>query len=95
VESTCNFVVVGRRDYGDELLNPAGNVQAVKKYGGLKHACDPPYAQWLTNLLRLGLILTGYIFQKSEHVVCDLLGKLSQLIRHKTIVALSLKISLT
>jgi len=72
-----------------------GNVQAVKKYGGLKHAVDPHDEQCLTNLLGLELILTGYIFQQSEHAVCELFGKLGQPIRHKTIVALSLQSPLT
>ena len=61
----------------------------------MKHADDQHDAQWLAHLLRLGLLPTGYIYPKAERAVRDLLRKRSQLVRHKTMIVLSLQSLLT
>jgi transposase len=68
---------------------------ALPQYSGLKHADDQHDARWLAHLLRLGLLPTGYIYPKAERAVRDLLRKRSQLVRHKTMVVLSLQSLLT
>jgi len=68
---------------------------ALPQYSGLKHVDDQHDAQWLAHLLRLGLLPTGYIYPKAERAVRDLLRKRSQLVRHKTMVVLSVQSLLT
>jgi len=68
---------------------------ALPQYSGLKHADDQHDAQWLAHLLRLGLLPTGYMYPKAARAVRDLLRKRSQLVRHKTMVVLSLQSLLT
>jgi len=68
---------------------------ALPQYSGLKHADDQHDARWLAHLLRLGLLPTGYIYPKAARAVRDLLRKRSQLVRHKTMVVLSLQSLLT
>lgn len=68
---------------------------ALPQYSGLKHVDDQHDAWWLAHLLRLGLLPTGYMYPKAERAVRDLLRKRSQLVRHKTMVVLSLQSLLT
>jgi transposase len=60
VESTCNWywLVDGLMEAGYQvkLANPS----AIKKYEGLKHSGDEADARYLTHLLRLGILPTGY-----------------------------------
>jgi transposase len=68
---------------------------ALPQYSGLKHVDDQHDARWLAHLLRLGLLPTGYIDPKAERAVRDVLRKRRQLVRHKTMVVLSLQRLLT
>jgi transposase len=68
---------------------------ALPQYSGLKHADDLHDARWLAHLLRLGLLPTGYIYPKAARAVRDLLRKRRELVRHKTMVVLSLQSLLT
>lgn len=95
VESTYNWywLVDGLMDAGYPVH--LAHAPALPQYSGLKHADDQHDAQWLAHLLRLGLLPTGYIYPKAERAVRDLLRKRSQLVRHKTMVVLSLQSLLT
>jgi transposase len=68
---------------------------ALPQYSGLQHIDDQHDAQGLAHLLRLGLLPPGYIYPKAERAVRDVLRKRSQLVRHKTMVVLSLQSLLT
>lgn len=95
VESTYNWywLVDGLMDAGYRVH--LAHAPALPQYSGLKHADDVHDARWLAQLLRLGLLPTGYIYPKAERAVRDLLRKRSQLVRHKTMVVLSLQSLLT
>ena len=73
--------------YAVQLANTA----AIKQYDGLKHTNDHSDARWLAQLLRLGILPTGYIYPKEERAVRDLLRKRSQLVRQKTSNLLSIQ----
>ena len=51
------------------------NTAAVKQYEGLKHSGDFDDARHLANLLRLGILPTGYICPRSERALRDLARK--------------------
>lgn len=95
VESTYNWywLVDGLMDMGYRVH--LAHAPALPQYSGLKHADDRHDARWLAHLLRLGLLPTGYIYPKAARAVRDLLRKRSQLVRHKTMVVLSLQSLLT
>ena len=95
VESTYNWywLVDGLMDAGYRVH--LAHAPALPQYSGLKHADDQHDAQWLAHLLRLGLLPTGYMYLKAARAVRDLLRKRSQLVRHKTMVVLSLQTLLT
>lgn len=95
VESTYNWywLVDGLMDAGYTVH--LAHAPALPQYSGLKHADDRHDARWLAHLLRLGLLPTGYIYPKAERALRDLLRKRSQLVRHKTMVVLSLQSLLT
>jgi len=89
VESTYNWywLVDGLIDegYRMHLANPS----AIKQYAGLKHSDDVTDAFHLANLLRLGILPTGYIYPKEERPVRDLLRKRLQLVQQRTLQILS------
>ena len=85
VESTYNWywLVDGliEEGYTMHLANPT----AIKQYSGLKHSDDVTDAFHLANLLRLGILRTGYIYPKEERPIRDLLRKRMQLVRQRTL----------
>jgi transposase len=91
VESTFNWywLVDGLMDQGYRVH--LANVSAIKQYEGLKQIDDQRSAFWLANLLRLGILPTGYIYPKEERPTRDLLRKRLQLVRHRTSHILSVK----
>ena len=95
VESTYNWywLVDGLMDLGYRVH--LAHAPALPQYSGLKHADDLHDARWLAHLLRLGLLPTGYIYPKAARAVRDVLRKRRQLVRHKTMVVLSLQSLLT
>jgi len=90
IESTLNWywLVDGliSAGYNVKLINTA----AVQIYSGLKHTDDKDDARWLAHLMRLEILLTGFIYPKEERAVRDLLRKRSQLVRQSTTNILSL-----
>ena len=91
VESTYNWywLVDGLMDAGYTVH--LAHAPALPQYSGLKPADDRHDARWLAHLLRIDLLPTGYIYPKAERALRDLLRKRSQLVRHKTMVVLSLQ----
>ena len=91
VESTFNWywLVDGlmEQGYAVHLANPS----AIKQYEGLKQIDDKRSSLWLANLLRLGILPSGYIYPKEERPTRDLLRKRLQLVRHRTSHILSVK----
>ena len=77
VESTYNWYwfVDGLMDNGYKvhLANPA----AIQQYEGLKNIDDKRSAFWLANMLRLGILPTGYIYPKEERPIRDSYGSAS------------------
>jgi transposase len=89
VESTFNWywLVDGLKasGYSVYLANPS----AMKQYEGLKYVADFSEAFYLAELLRLGILPTGYIYPKEERPVRDLLRKRMMLVRQRTVHILS------
>ena len=91
VESTFNWYwlvdLLMDEGYRVHLANPA----AIQKYSGLKYSDDKHDAFWLAEMLRLGVLPTGYIYPKEQRPVRDLLRRRSHLVRIRTSLILSLQ----
>lgn len=91
VESTYNWywLVDGLQDAGfdTKLANPAG----MEPYSGLKHTDDKSDAFWLAEMLRLGILPTGYICERQLRSVRDLLRRRMLLVHQRTSLILSLE----
>src|SRR4030067_1491778 len=73
--------------YEGHLANPS----AIQQYVGLKHAGDKHDAFWLAEMLRLGILLEGYIYPQEERPIRDLLRKRGHLVRLRTSLIISLQ----
>jgi transposase len=84
VESTYNWywLVDGLKaaGYPVKLANPS----AIQQYQGLKYSDDRSDARWLAELLRLGIVPTGYIYPETQRPLRDLLRQRSFLVRQRT-----------
>jgi transposase len=91
VESTFNWywLVDGLMAAGYSVK--LANTTAIQQYSGLKHTDDESDAEWLAEMLRLGILPTGYIYPKAERGVRDLLRKRSHLVRQRTANILSVQ----
>jgi len=91
VESTYNWywLVDGLMEAGYKVH--LANTAAIQQYSGLKHGDDDSDANWLANMLRLGILPEGYIYPKEERMVRDLLRKRLQLVQQKTQNLLSIQ----
>jgi len=91
IESTYNWYwlvdALMEVEYKVHLANPS----AIQKYEGLKHADDRHDAFWLAEMLRLGILPTGYIYPKDIRPIRDLLRKRGHLVRLRTSLILSLQ----
>jgi transposase len=91
VESTYNWywLVDGLHaaGYPVVLANPA----KIAQYSGLKHADDKSDAFFLAELLRLGILPTGYIYDAELRPVRDLLRRRMSLVHQRTALMLSFK----
>jgi transposase len=95
VESTFNWywLVDGLQeaDYPMHLANPA----EMDKYSGLKQTNDESDALWIAEMLRLGILPTGYIYPKAERPVRDMLRRRMLVARQATQTLLSLQSMVT
>ncbi len=91
VESTYNWywLVDGLMEAGFTVH--LANTAAIQQYSGLKHGDDDSDANWLANMLRLGILPEGYIYPKEERMQRDLLRKRLQLVQQKTQNMLSIQ----
>ena len=64
---------------------------AIKRYEGLKHSGDFADAAYLAHLLRLGLLVEGYIYPREERGARDLARKRMQLVRYRTAQILAIE----
>jgi transposase len=91
VESTYNWywLVDGlhARGYPVVLANPA----KITQYSGLKHADDTSDAFFLAELVRLGILPTGYVYDAELRPVRDLLRRRMSLVHQRTALMLSFK----
>ena len=91
VESTYNWywLVDGllAQGYPVVLANPA----RITQYNGIKHADDKNDAFFLAELLRLGILPTGYVYDAELRPVRDLLRRRMSLVRQRTALMLSFK----
>lgn len=91
VESTYNWYwlvdMLIDEHYEVKLANPS----AIQQYEGLKHSDDKHDAFWLAEMLRLGILPTGFIYPKETRPIRDLLRKRSHLVRLRTSLILSLQ----
>jgi transposase len=91
VESTFNWywLVDGLMEAGYSVQ--LANTTAIEQYSGLKHTDDESDAEWLAEMLRLGILPTGYVYPKAERGVRDLLRKRAHLVRQRTANILSVQ----
>ena len=91
VESTFNWywLVDGLMAAGYPVK--LANTAAIQPYSGLKHSDDESDAEWLAEMLRLGILPTGYIYPPAERAVRDLLRKRAHLVRQCTSNVLSVQ----
>jgi transposase len=84
VESTYNWywLVDGLKaaGYAVKLANPS----AMQQYAGLKYSDDRNDARWLAEMLRLGILPSGYIYPETQRPLRDLLRQRSFLVRQGT-----------
>tara|TARA_R110001592_G_scaffold318417_2_gene595530 strand:- start:1433 stop:2260 length:828 start_codon:yes stop_codon:yes gene_type:complete len=67
------------------------NTTAIQQYSGLKYADDKTDADWLAEMLRLGVLPEGYIYPKEQRTVRDLMRKRMQLVQQATLNLLSIQ----
>jgi transposase len=84
VESTFNWYWLVDGLAGAGYPVKLANTTAIQQYSGLKHTDDESDAEWLAEMLRLGILPTGYIYPVAERGVRDLLRKRGQLVRQCT-----------
>jgi len=91
VESTYNWywLVDGlqAQGYPVVLANPA----KITQYSGIKHADDKNDAFFLAELLRLGILPTGHVYDAERRPVRDLLRRRMSLVQQRTALMLSFK----
>ena len=91
VESTYNWywLVDGLIDRGYPVH--LANTLAIQQYNGIKYTNDASDARYLAQLLRLGILPTGYIYPKPLRHVRDLLRRRLLLVQQRTAQLLSLQ----
>lgn len=91
VESTFNWywLVDGLRAQGQDVR--LGNPAKMKQYSGLKCTDDASDAQWLAELIRIGIFPDSYIYPKEVRAVRDALRRRQLFVRRRTQVILSLQ----
>jgi transposase len=91
VESTYNWYwlvdALQAAGYRVHLANTA----AIKRYEGLKYSGDEDDAAYLAQLLRLGILPSGYICPPATRAVRDLARKRMQLVRSRTAQVLAVE----
>lgn len=91
VESTYNWywLVDGLRDAGYDTV--LAHPPALCPYEGIKYTDDKSDAFFLAEMLRLGILQTGYVYDPEMRPVRDLLRRRLALVRKRTSVIVSFK----
>jgi transposase len=91
VESTFNWywLIDGLEDAGYNVV--LAHATGIAQYNGLKHTDDKSDAFFLAELLRLGILPTGHICNRTWRPVRDMLRRRMALVQKRTSVMLSLK----
>jgi transposase len=91
VESTFNWywLVDGLMEAGYPVM--LVNTSKVRQYEGLKYTDDRHDAFWLAQLMRLGILPTGYIYPKEQRALRDLLRERRRLVCQRTTNVLSIQ----
>jgi transposase len=91
VESTFNWywLVDGLQDAGYNVV--LAHPTEMAQYNGIKHTDDKSDAFFLAELLRLGILPTGYICDRKWRSVRDMLRRRMALVQKRTSLLLSLK----
>ncbi|HYL89983.1 MAG TPA: IS110 family transposase [Burkholderiales bacterium] len=91
VESTYNWywLVDGLQAAGYKVH--LANVAAMKRYSGLKRSDDKADAVHLAQLLRLGILPTGYIYPREQRALRDLARRRMQLVRQRSMHVLAVE----
>lgn len=91
VESTYNWywLVDGLQAAGYTVH--LANVAAMKQYSGLKRSDDKSDAAHLGQLLRLGILPTGYIYPREQRGLRDLARRRMQLVRQRSMHVLAVE----
>ncbi|ODS22649.1 transposase [Candidatus Endobugula sertula] len=91
VESTYNWYWLVDSLMKANCTVHLANTAAIQQYSGLKYGDDNSDANWLGNMLRLGVLPESYIYPKKERMVRDLLRKRMQLVQQSTQNLLSIQ----
>ena len=91
VESTYNWywLVDGLMEQGYPVH--LANTLAIQQYNGIKYTNDATDARYLAQLLRLGILPTGYIYPTAMRAVRDLLRRRLLMVKQRTAQILSLQ----
>jgi len=83
VESTYNWywLVDGLIEAGYTVH--LAHITGIQQYSGLKYTDDNHDARWLAHMLRIGVLMEGYIYPKKDRAIRDLLRKRSQMVKQK------------
>ena len=66
IESTFNWYWLVDALMEADFCVHLANTTAIQQYSGLKYADDNSDADWLAEMLRLGILPEGYIYPKEE-----------------------------
>jgi len=95
VESTYNWYWLVDGLQAERLPVQLANPAKIQQYSGLKRTGDPSDALWLAELLRLGILPTGYIYPKEQRGVRDMARRRMSLVQAATGTLLSLQSMVT
>jgi len=91
IESTYNWywLADGLEDHGYSvvLVNPC----KAKQYDGIKYRDDAHDARWLAHMMRVGVLPTGSIMDRTQRAIRDLLRRRMRVVQQRTRNMLQLK----
>ncbi len=95
VESTFNWYWLEDGLQAANFPVPLANPAPIQQYSGLKRTGDPSAAVWLAEMLRLGILPTGYIYPKDQPAVRDMARRRMLVVQQATRTLLSLQSMVT
>ena len=95
VESTFNWYWLVDGLQADRFPVQLANPAKIQQYTGLKRTGDQSDALWLAEMLRLGILPTGYIYPKEQRAVRDMARRRMLVVQQATRTLLSLQSMVT